>query len=109
MTHPCLECGACCASFRVSFYWAETDAHPFGSVPQQLTTTISPHHVAMRGTENKPVRCVALTGEIGQPVSCSIYTQRSSTCREFAAGSEYCNKARGMHGLPVLAPGNYDA
>jgi Fe-S-cluster containining protein len=24
--NPCLSCGACCASFRVSFYWRETVA-----------------------------------------------------------------------------------
>jgi uncharacterized protein len=102
MTQACLECGACCASYRVSLYWAETDAHPGGSVPQQLTTRISPHHVAMRGTESKPARCLALTGEVGHAVSCSIYPLRSSTCREFEAGSDPCNRARQAHGLPPL-------
>ncbi|WP_142908916.1 CxxCxxCC domain-containing protein, partial [Klebsiella pneumoniae] len=23
--NPCMTCGACCAFFRVSFYWAEAD------------------------------------------------------------------------------------
>ncbi|MLR39642.1 YkgJ family cysteine cluster protein, partial [Salmonella enterica subsp. enterica] len=23
--NPCMTCGACCAYFRVSFYWAEGD------------------------------------------------------------------------------------
>jgi uncharacterized protein len=103
MSQACIECGACCASLRVSFYWAETDAHPGGSVPQQLTTRIGPYHVAMRGTESKPVRCVALTGEVGRAVSCSIYPMRSSTCREFEAGTERCNRARQGLGLPPLA------
>lgn len=35
----------------------------------------------------KPVpphlRCIALEGEVGLQVSCSIYHQRPSTCREF--------------------------
>ncbi|THB82127.1 YkgJ family cysteine cluster protein, partial [Pantoea allii] len=23
ISNPCVSCGACCAHFRVSFYWAE--------------------------------------------------------------------------------------
>lgn len=97
----CQACGACCAAFRVSFYWAETDAHPEGQVPQAMTASISPHHVAMQGTETKPVRCIALSGEVGQSVSCSIYEKRSSTCREFESGSEECVKARKINGLAI--------
>jgi Fe-S-cluster containining protein len=95
----CQTCGACCAAFRVSFYWAETDAHPEGQVPQAMTASISPYHVAMLGTELKPVRCIALCGEVGQSVSCSIYEKRSSTCREFESGTEDCMKARKINGL----------
>lgn len=102
MSESCQHCGACCATYRVSFYWAETDAHPEGSVPHALTVPISPHHAAMRGTERAPARCVALDGEIGKSVACSIYAQRSTTCREFDAGTERCNAARARHGLPPL-------
>ncbi len=102
MSQECIKCGACCASFRVSFYWGETRAHAQGTVPTELTTTISPYHVCMKGTERKPVLCIALVGEVGREVSCSIYEQRSSTCRQFEAGSEDCIKARKIHGLPAL-------
>lgn len=102
MIHPCQQCGACCSAFRVSFYWAETDAHPDGSVPHHLTVPVSPHHAAMRGTEVQPARCIALVGEIGKSVSCSIYAQRSSTCREFEMGTPHCNRARELQGLPPL-------
>ncbi len=102
MSQECTNCGACCASFRVSFYWGETSAHEQGTVPAELTKAISPHHVCMKGTEQKPVRCIALMGEVGCEVSCSIYEQRSSTCRQFEAGSEDCAKARKIHGLPEL-------
>lgn len=99
MSQHCLSCGACCAAFRVSFYWAETDAHPQGLVPQALTQVVSPHHVCMRGTEKNPVHCIALVGVVGKQVSCNIYALRSSTCREFSAGSEACNRARAIHHL----------
>lgn len=103
MSSACVQCGACCANFRVSFYWSETDAHPSGSVPEHLTIPISPYHVAMRGTERQPPRCQALEGEIGQQVGCAIYLQRSSTCREFRAGDERCNQVRAKFGMPPTA------
>lgn len=100
--HPCQTCGACCAYFRVSFYWAEADDAPGGSVPRDLTVPVSPHLRCMKGTEAKPARCVALDGQIGQTVGCRIYPLRSSTCRELEMGDEKCLKARAMHGLPAL-------
>jgi Fe-S-cluster containining protein len=102
MPSHCLSCGACCAHFRVSFYWGESDAHPGGTVPERLVIPISPHLTAMRGTDVKPVRCVALSGEVGVSVGCTIYAQRSTTCREFTEGTPECNEARAAYGLPAL-------
>lgn len=99
MSEVCVSCGACCETFRVSFYWGETTAHPQGMVPEALTTAIHPQYVCMKGTVQAPVRCVALVGEVGREVSCRIYAQRSSTCRAFAAGSDECNRARARFGL----------
>lgn len=95
----CQQCGACCAFFRVSFYWAEADDAPGGTVPAHLTTDISPHHRCMQGTQAKPARCVSLVGEVGRQVGCGIYTQRSSSCKEVMPGDEQCLKARRHHGL----------
>lgn len=81
--HDCQTCGACCASFRVSFYWGEADDAPGGIVPAQLTEAVSSYLRCMKGTASKPVRCVALEGEVGQRVSCGIYPLRPSACREF--------------------------
>ncbi|EFI5874754.1 YkgJ family cysteine cluster protein, partial [Escherichia coli] len=50
--NPCMTCGACCAFFRVSFYWAEAD-DAGGKVPVSLTEQISPFHRCMRGTSQK--------------------------------------------------------
>ena len=88
MANPCIECGACCASFRVSFYWGETDAAPDGYVPTHLTQVIAPHHVAMLGTDQARPHCIALQGTVGKHVSCTIYPLRSSTCQEFTASWE---------------------
>ena len=104
---PCLTCGACCAFFRVSFYWGECQSAG-GNVPDILTAQITPHRACMKGTENKPVRCNALMGDIGAEVRCTIYENRPSPCREFTVhgeggiSNEDCNRARAHYGLPPL-------
>ncbi len=106
--NPCLTCGACCAYFRVSFYWGEC-ASAGGPVPDELVVQVTPTRVAMLGTESKPARCVKLEGEVGKGVSCSMYEQRSSTCREFEASwvegqpNEACDRARAAHGMAPLS------
>lgn len=112
MSNPCLNCGACCAYFRVSFYWGECTSAG-GPVPDELVTQVSPTRVAMLGTECKPARCVSLRGEVGSEVKCSTYEQRSSTCREFEASWElgehnaHCDAARAAFGLPALVPEDF--
>lgn len=102
--HPCLTCGACCASYRVAFYWAETDAAPGGIVPVELTNSRDPVTRCMKGTDRRHPRCIALDGEVGQAVSCRIYPRRPSPCHEEQAGDEFCRRARARHGLPDLPP-----
>ncbi|ATG17761.1 YkgJ family cysteine cluster protein [Providencia alcalifaciens] len=108
--NPCVNCGACCAYFRVSFYWAEAEAGG-GSVPKHLTEQITPFMSCMQGTNQKPnTRCTALTGNVGECVSCSIYEQRPTPCREFEQSwhngihNEACDRARAAYGLPPLEP-----
>jgi len=115
--NPCLTCGACCARFRVSFYWGETDAVKGGKVPFVLTEQITRFRLCMQGTNQKSPRCVALKGEIGKRVACTIYASRPSTCREFGIRWESekicltrtefdrCNQARATWGLPLLPTG----
>jgi Fe-S-cluster containining protein len=102
MNHPCLSCGACCASFRVSFYFGESDSVPGGSVPQQMVEVVTPFLVAMRGTNQPQPHCSALIGKVGVSSSCLIYEQRASTCREVEVGDERCITARTRHRLPML-------
>lgn len=110
MANPCLRCGACCAHYRVSFYWSEADPRAGGAVPAELTEPITPHRSAMRGTLTAPVRCTGLDGEVGGAVRCTIYDRRPSPCREVepwdenGEPDEKCSKARAAHSLPPLGP-----
>lgn len=105
---PCLSCGACCASFRVSFYWAEADDGPGGKVPAALTEQVNSHLRCMRGTRDEPVRCAALSGEVGRQVACTIYELRPSPCREFnvfekdGTPNERCQRLRAALNLEPI-------
>lgn len=110
MLHPCLQCGACCAHFRVAFHWSEAEADMGGVVPPELTEKLDPHRLVMRGTQASRPRCVALVGTVGEAAHCGIYEQRPSVCREvqpsweFGEQSLQCDKARMAHGLSPLTP-----
>lgn len=99
MTHPCLTCGACCASFRVDFAVQELEGCG-GRVPAGLAAPITTYLCRMQGTDHRSPRCAALTGKVGEQAACGIYEWRPSPCREFAAGSAACERARLRHGLP---------
>ena len=106
--NPCITCGACCALYRASFYWAEAD-NAGGTVPLELTEKLNAFRRVMKGTDQPNPRCIALVGTIGQHIYCSIYEQRSSVCRDFPVAwenghpNEHCDKARIAWGLPPLA------
>lgn len=109
-TNPCIECGACCALYRASFYWGESDLCTPNGVPSELLEKLNDFRFCMQGTQGSRPRCIALMGIIGKKVSCSIYERRASVCREFepswqeGAPNEQCDKARALWGLPPLIP-----
>lgn len=100
--HPCLACGACCASFRVDFAAQELDEQG-GAVPAGLAVGVTGSTFRMRGTDHSPPRCAALSGRIGERAACGIYEWRPGPCRELEPGSEACERARARHGLAPLA------
>jgi Fe-S-cluster containining protein len=113
MATPCQRCGACCATYRVTFHCGESDEFDGGTVPAGLAEPITGALACMRGTAAQPPRCVALHGEIGVAVACAIYEFRPSACRDFAPlaavgrGDPACDEARRRHGLPPLeSPGS---
>ena len=99
--HPCLTCGACCASFRVDFSVFELDENG-GGVPSGLAVEVNDSTCRMRGTDHASPRCAALTGKIGERASCGIYEWRPNPCRELEPGSASCERARARHGLSPL-------
>lgn len=113
IVNPCLTCGACCAFYRASFYWAETEEGTAGGVPVALTEKMDEYRVLMRGTRGANPRCVALQGTIGSAVYCSIYPSRSSICRSFSPSWENglhnprCDKARAAWGMAPLTPDSW--
>ncbi len=110
MVHPCLSCGACCASFRVAFHWSESDHFPGGVTPSHLTEVLDPHRLVMRGTQASAPHCAALQGTVGQRTTCEIYAQRPSPCHELkpawesGLASPQCDRARHLHGMTPLTP-----
>jgi len=103
--NPCISCGACCAFFRASFYWAESDLATPGGVPHAETDYLQTHLLVMKGTDGRNPRCVALEGVIGHRVRCAIYDRRPSVCRSFMPSwqngsvNERCDRARAKWGL----------
>lgn len=95
----CTRCGACCASFRVSFYFAEAHANNLSDAHiERLNDRFS----CMAGTNAPAPRCNALAGTLGESVACRVYPARPSPCREVQPGDERCLTARAKHGLPPL-------
>ena len=105
----CLSCGACCAAFRVDFHREDLATSDYQGVPVALTVPLTATLYRLRGTDEAPPRCVALAGEVGQQVHCTIYEQRPGPCRDFAPyaplgiGDDACDRARRRYGMPPLA------
>jgi len=98
-TNPCIRCGACCSHFRVSFYWAEADSSQGGCVPEEYTEIVDSFRICMKGTGGPHPRCIALNGQTGKSVHCTIYDKRPSPCRIFGVNYE--------NGFATFRPGEY--
>lgn len=98
-TNPCLACGACCMSYRVSFYWADAEQR---GLPSSLTEQLNPYLACMAGTNAREPRCAALRQSGDGAFACGVYERRPDPCREVQIGDEKCVQARRRHGLPAL-------
>jgi Fe-S-cluster containining protein len=100
-TFDCVRCGACCANsdtnraadsadyvevFRSDGLMRRRDLFSLYAVRNELGQV----HLRLKPDQT----CIALQGELGQSVSCTIYASRPSVCRRVIAGSEECLNAR---------------
>lgn len=90
--YDCRTCGACC---DYANQWVEIDPEYDIGVPDELITEDAEF---MEAVEN---RCVALQGEVGKCVKCSIYQRRPRACQTFPEGTKECEQCRRWHGLPT--------
>ena len=107
--NPCTQCGACCSYFRVEFYWREVEKNFSYDVPAELSEEVNCFKKRMKGTgEKSKNRCIALKGKVGDSVTCTIYSNRPTPCRNFEASyaegshNARCSEARLSHGLKPL-------
>ncbi len=104
--NPCLNCGACCDHFRISFYQGELKSMG-GYVPDEKVISLTPFRAVMKGTESGG-RCSCLIGEVGKSIGCSIYENRPSVCRAYHVWDENgiansdCNRLRKKIGLSEI-------
>lgn len=105
---PCTACRACCAHFRVSFYCGEVAV---GFVPTHPVSKLNNVMACMKEDETGNGRCVTLIGKPGKSgISCSIYPNRPTPCREFAVWLKNgtpnpdCQRLQVQIGLPPLHP-----
>lgn len=98
--------------FEVAFRTEELRENSF-HVPPEFTVKISNEMMALKHENAGKPRCRALSGKVGCNVGCSIYTNRPSPCRNFAASYENgehrprCDAARARIGLAPLSPADY--
>lgn len=89
----CQACGACCS------YSAEW---PRFSLESDETLALIPEKFVaadLSGMACENDRCMALGGEIGKHVACTIYAVRPEVCRACMPGDPECLIAREHHGL----------
>lgn len=73
-----------------------------------MTEDLTPVYRVMKGTNQSSPRCIALQGEIGTAVFCSIHPNRANVCRDFPPSfldgihNPRCDQARAAHNLPPL-------
>jgi Fe-S-cluster containining protein len=110
--YDCVKCGACCCNpdqnreidYREYVEVEKRDAIRKQSDLMKKLTFINKKgevHMRLVGVNQ---RCCALTGRIGEEVSCSIYEHRPGVCRRVKPGDEWCIKVRIERGIDPAPP-----
>lgn len=101
----CERCGACCVNPPENVregYDAYVQVAPRDAIrerPELLRRYTRAEGGALHMRLLSDGRCIALSGRVGERVSCRIYHSRPSPCRRVQAGSELCLQYRRGQGL----------
>jgi Fe-S-cluster containining protein len=90
--YDCRKCGACC-SYKWSWPVLKRDLSDAGGIPKSM---IRDDYPIMKTTKN---RCIALSGEVGKFVSCTVHDCKPFSCKNFEPGSALCLEARNAAGI----------
>lgn len=85
----CQTCGACCYH-RIDDKWIEVTEQDSLSISHDLLQDGDIAKYSMKMRDN---RCVCLSGSLGQSVSCLIYNNRPTICRQVQPGDSICLQA----------------
>ncbi len=108
--YDCQTCGACCRNYETvevsvydkNFEWLKENnyliAKPFDyydapSKKQKIPRNVFQMRLAVSEDTDNSKRCIALAGNVGEQVKCSIYENRPNTCRTFEAASIKCRSS----------------
>jgi Fe-S-cluster containining protein len=106
LTYDCQRCGACCCNPSEN----EAEGYRDYIAIEPNNSLLKKPHLVRRFTilnnAGEPHmkladdgRCSALTGTLGERVSCVIYANRPSACRRVQAGSAACDRYRRDKGI----------
>lgn len=97
----CTRCGACCRSGRDGAILVSADdlvRWKRDGRADLIAATVDGHFGERAFATTEDGACVHLSWPDGRSI-CSIYEQRGTTCREFAAGSWQCLEFRRERGV----------
>ena len=102
--YDCVACGACCvADYDEPGYAHVTteDLIRFSREEEDKfihtesgARTVTWHYMKTARDRHGNCRCSALSGDVGDRVTCTIYESRPNVCRKFFAGGMACAAAR---------------
>lgn len=104
----CRDCGACCCNTvrnreagTTDYVAVEKDDRLYVEAREKLRELGTRNedgqwHLKLVGEEQ---RCIALDGDIGEGVGCTIYKFRPRGCRRVEAGDAECLRARRAFGI----------
>lgn len=92
--YDCIKCGVCCSYFHnIPILPEEVSLIDNNLKQYTLVSPLQANGLSMKFVEGTK-RCIALEGEVGKSVSCSVYEIRPPVCRRFEPGSDLCKKVR---------------